>query len=195
MFSYVKWNVLFIEDSKVSINIAGTGLWLEIFVSPITLSKIKIEEEIELFIHHHITEVSQTLFWFENLGEKKVFKSLLKIDWIGGKAAINILWIWIHNLVKAIEENDDKFLTTIPGIGKKTALKIILEMKNKVEAGDLFDRTENLKLSRPYEQDIIKTLTEMWYDKKKVEEIVKNIPENITELKDKVMFAIKTLSK
>jgi Holliday junction resolvasome RuvABC DNA-binding subunit len=63
--------------------------------------------------------------------------------------------------VKAIEENDDKFLTTIPGIGKKTALKIILEMKNKVEAGDLFDRTENLKLSRPYDQDIIKTLTDM----------------------------------
>ena len=195
MFSYVKWNVLFIEDSKVSVSVAGTGLWLEIFVSPITLSKIKTEEEIEFFIYHHITEVSQTLFWFENLGEKKVFKSLLKIDWIGGKAAINILWIWIHNLVRAIEENDDKFLTTIPGIGKKTALKIILEMKNKVEAGDLFDRTENLKLSRPYEQDIIKTLTEMWYDKKKVEQIVKNIPEDITELKDKVMFAIKTLSK
>lgn len=195
MFSYVKWNVLFIEDSKVSVSVAGTGLWLEIFVSPITLSKIKIEEEIEFFIYHHITEVSQTLFWFENLGEKKVFKSLLKIDGIGWKAAINILGIWIHNLVKAIEENDDKFLTTIPGIGKKTALKIILEMKNKVEAGDLFDRTENLKLSRPYEQDIIKTLTEMWYDKKRVEEIVKNIPEDITELKDKVVYAIKILSK
>ncbi|MCK9272688.1 Holliday junction branch migration protein RuvA [Candidatus Gracilibacteria bacterium] len=195
MFSYVKGSVLYIEDSKVSVSVAGTGLGLEIFVSPITLSKIVVGEEIELFIHHHITEVSQTLFGFENLGEKKVFKSLLKIDGIGGKAAINILGIGIHNLVKAIEENDDKFLTTIPGIGKKTALKIILEMKNKVEAGDLFDRTENLKLSRPYDQDIIKTLTDMGYDKKKVEEIVKNIPEDITELKDKVMFAIKTLSK
>ncbi|EKE26431.1 MAG: Holliday junction DNA helicase [uncultured bacterium (gcode 4)] len=194
MYSYIKWNILSIEDSKISVCVNNTWLGLEIFVSPITLSKLKSEDEIELQIYHHITEVSQTLFWFENLSEKKLFKSLLKIDWIWGKAAINILWLWIYNLFKAIEENDDKLLATIPWVGKKTALKIILEMKNKVEAWDLFSENKNLPLTKPHSIEIIETLTSMWYDKKKVEEIVKNIPWEITELKDKVIYCIKVLS-
>ena len=194
MYSYIKWNILSIEDSKISVCVNNTWLGLEIFVSPITLSKLKSEDEVELQIYHHITEVSQTLFWFENLSEKKLFKSLLKIDGIWGKAAINILWLWIYNLFKAIEENDDKLLATIPWVGKKTALKIILEMKNKVEAWDLFSESKNLPLTKPHSIEIIETLTSMWYDKKKVEEIVKNIPWEIIELKDKVIYCIKVLS-
>lgn len=194
MFSYIKWKILSVEEGKISVCVENTGLGLEIFVSPITLSKMKSEEKVELFIHHQITEVSQTLFGFENLAEKKLFKSLLKIDGIGWKAAINILWIGINNLFKAIGENDDKLLATIPWIGKKTALKIILEMKNKVEAGDLFQENNNLTLARPYSREITETLTTMWYDKRSVEEAIKSIPEELIDLKEKVVYCIKILS-
>ncbi len=195
MYSYINWTILSLDDWKVSILVKNTWLWLEILVSPITLSKVREWEEREFLIYHHITEVSQTLFWFENSLEKKVFKSLLKIDWIWWKAAINILWIWVNTLAKAIEENDDKLLSTIPWIGKKTALKIILEMKSKVSSDDLFDKETKIELTAPRNKDMMETLNAMWYDKKKVEEIVKAIPQDIEDLKDRMVYAIKMLSR
>lgn len=195
MYSYISWTILSLEEGKVSVLVKNTWMWLEILVSPITLSKIKVWEETEFLIHHHITEVSQTLFGFENSLEKKVFKNLIKIDGIGWKAAINILGIWVNTLAKAIEENDDKLLATIPGIGKKTALKIILEMKSKVNIDDLFWTDNKIELTAPRNKEIMESLTSMWYDKKKVEEIVKSIPTEIEDLKEKMVYAIKMLSK
>lgn len=195
MYSYIKWKLLAQEENKLSVLVEWTGLWLEILVSPITFSKAKIWEDVEFLIHHHITEVSQTLFGFENALEKKVFKNLIKIDWIGWKAAINILWIGVHTLAKAIEESDDKLLTTIPWIGNKTALKIILEMKSKVSSWDLFEKDSRIELMAPRNKEIMESLIAMWYDKKKVEEIVKSIPQDIEDLKEKMVYAIKMLSK
>lgn len=195
MYSYIKWKVLSQEENRLSVLIDGIWLWLEVLVSPITFSKSRIGDEIELLIHHHITEVSQTLFGFENSLEKKVFKNLIKIDWIGWKAAINILGIWVNTLAKAIEENDDNMLTTIPWIGKKTALKIILEMKSEVSSWDLFEKDSRIELMAPRNKEIMESLIAMWYDKKKVEEIVKSIPQNIEDLKEKMVYAIKMLSK
>ncbi|MDD2487761.1 MAG: Holliday junction branch migration protein RuvA [Candidatus Gracilibacteria bacterium] len=194
MYSYVKGNILNIEDGKISVCVSNTGLGLEILVSPIILSKMNTGDEVELNIYHHITEVSQTLFGFENSNEKKLFKSLLKIDGIGGKAAINILGMGINNLVKAIEDSDDKLLSTVPGVGKKTALKIILEMKNKVSAEDLFQQSGNIPLSKAYDIEIIETLISMGYEKRKVEEIVKNIPSEVEDLKERVVYCIRFLS-
>lgn len=195
MYSYISWTILSLEEGKVSILVKNTWMWLEILVSPITLSKVREWEEVEFLIHHHITEVSQTLFGFENTLEKKVFKNLIKIDGIWWKAAINILGIWVNTLAKAIEENDDKLLATIPGIGKKTALKIILEMKSKVSWDDLFEKETKIELTAPRNKEIMESLTAMWYDKKKVEEIVKSIPAEIEDLKEKMVYAIKMLSK
>ena len=195
MYSHIHWTILSLEDWKVCIQVKNTWLGLEVHVSPITLSKMKEWEEKELLIHHHITDVSQTLFWFESTLEKKVFKNLLKIDWIWGKAAINILGIWVNTLAKAIEDSDDKLLSTIPWIGKKTALKIILEMKSKVNVEDLFEKEQKIELTAPRNKEIMESLISMWYDKKKVEEIVKSIPQDIEDLKDKMVYAIKMLSK
>ena len=97
----------------------------------------------------------------------------MKIDGIGGKAAINILGIGVNTLARAIEENDDKLLSTIPGIGKKTALKILLEMKSKVGIQDLFEDDRKQELDAPRNREIIDALIGMGYDRKKVEEIVK----------------------
>ncbi len=194
MYSYIKWTVLNVEENKISVLVKNIWLGFEIFVSPITLSKTKTWDEVELFLYHHVTDVSEALFWFESELDKKVFKNLLKIDWVGWKVAINILWIGINTLSKAIEENDDKLLATIPWIGKKTALKIILEMKNKVNSDDLFWKDKSIYLSKPFDQDIIQTLVQMWYDKKKVEYIVKNIPDNLTSIEEKTVYCIKQLS-
>ncbi|MDD2566049.1 MAG: Holliday junction branch migration protein RuvA [Candidatus Gracilibacteria bacterium] len=195
MYSYISGTILSLEDGRISILVKNTGLGFEILVSPITLAKVKAGEDWEFLIYHHITEVSQTLFGFENPLEKKVFKNLIKIDGIGGKAAINILGIGVHTLAKAIEENDDKLLTTIPGIGKKTAMKMILEMKSKVNIEDLFGAETKIELMAPRNKEIMESLIAMGYDKKRVEEVVKGIPAEIEDLKEKMVYSIRMLSK
>lgn len=104
MFSHITGTILSIEDGKISVLIDGTGLGLEIFVSPITLTQCRVNEKISLSLYHHITEVSQTLFGFQSREEKEVFKSLLKISGIGGKTAIGILGLGIHTLLSAIND-------------------------------------------------------------------------------------------
>ena len=82
MFSFLSGNVISIEDGRISVLVEGTGLGLEVFVSPLTLAQCRTGEAISLSLHHHITEVSQTLFGFQSKEEKEIFKSLLKISGI-----------------------------------------------------------------------------------------------------------------
>ncbi len=108
---------------------SGTGLGLDILVSPSVLSHLDQKEIANLWIHHHITEVSQLLFGFSTLEERSLFRSLNKVNGIGGKTALALLGLGEETLVRAIQMEDDKLLSSVPGIGKKTAQKIIVDLK------------------------------------------------------------------
>ena len=113
------------------------------------------------YIHHHITDVSEVLFGFETREEKALFKKLLKISGVGGKTALAMLSLGTHLLVKAIDEGDEKFLSSLPGIGKKMALKIIVELKHKVSIDDITEQTPQTPLRRPGNVEITDTLLGM----------------------------------
>lgn len=194
MFSHITGTILSIEDGKISVLIDGIGLGLEIFVSPITLAQCRVNEKISLSLHHHITEVSQALFGFQSREEKEVFRSLNRISGIGGKTAINILGLGIHTLLSAINDWDEKLLSSVSGVGKKMALKIILELKNKVNIEDLNISEDAPRLAPAHTREITDALIGMGYDKKRVEEIVKTLPEELITLQEKTIYCIRRLS-
>jgi holliday junction DNA helicase RuvA len=109
--------------------VSGTGLGLDVLVSPSVLSHLDQKETAHLWIHHHITEVSQLLFGFSSLEERTLFRSLNKVNGIGGKTALALLGLGEETLIRAIQMEDDKLLSSVPGIGKKTAQKIIVDLK------------------------------------------------------------------
>ncbi len=74
----------------------------------------RIGENIALYIHHHITEVSQVLFGFVTIDEKNLFKNLIKVSGIGGKTALNMLGLGEESLLMAIQTEDDKLLSSVP---------------------------------------------------------------------------------
>lgn len=80
MFSHLSGSILTIEDGKVDLIATGTGLGFEILVPIRTLSNVSIGEVANLFIHHHITDVSEVLFGFETREEKALFRKLLKVS-------------------------------------------------------------------------------------------------------------------
>lgn len=193
MFSYIKWEILSIDGINITILVDGTGLGLEVLASPNLLIKSKISEKIEIFIHHHITDVSEVLFGFCSKDEKNLFKNLIKVNWIGGKTALNMLGLGEETLAIAIREEDDKLLSTIPGIGKKTAQKIIVDLKGSIDFSS--KETEEVKTKKSAPNSVIFTsLVNMWYDKNRVEEVIANIDSSLA-IEEQVRIAIKNLAR
>lgn len=127
-----------------------------------------------------------------------MFRRLLKVSGIGGKTALPLLSLGVRPLIEAIEKEDEKFLSSIPGIGKKMALKIILELKGQVSLGDIAGSSgEMLQCNTSTNQntDVIDALITMGYDRKIVEKIVAAMPTEITELQDRMIYCIKMLAK
>lgn len=195
MFSHLSGTILTIEDGKVDLIVTGTGLGFEILVPVRTLANVSIGEVTDLYIHHHITDVSEVLFGFETREEKTLFRKLLKVSGVGGKTALAMLSLGTHLLIQAIDEGDEKFLSSLPGIGKKMALKIIVELKHKVSIEDITEQTPQIPLRKPGNVEITDTLLSMGYDRKTVEKIVDAIPDTFAGLQDRMVYCIKSLSK
>lgn len=91
-------------------------------------------KQVAIVIHHHFSQDSQTLYGFASLGERELFRKLLKISGIGAKMALNILsGASGDELARYVSAGDVASLTRLPGIGKKTAERIIIELRDKLE--------------------------------------------------------------
>lgn len=195
MFSHLSGTIFTIEDGKVDLIITGTGLGFEILVPARTLANVHTGKEQSFYIHHHITDVSEVLFGFETSEEKTLFRKLLKVSGVGGKSALAMLSLGTHLLIKAIDEGDEKFLSSLPGIGKKMALKIIVELKHQVSVDDITEQVPQTPLRKPGNVEISDTLLSMGYDRKAVEKMVESIPETLIGLQDRMVYCIKMLAR
>ena len=91
-------------------------------------------KQVAILIHHHFSQDSQTLYGFATLGERELFRKLLKISGIGAKMALTILsGASGEELARYVSMGDVASLTRLPGIGKKTAERIIMELRDKLE--------------------------------------------------------------
>ena len=91
-------------------------------------------EQVAILIHHHFSQDSQTLYGFGSLGERELFRKLLKVNGIGAKLALAILsGASGEELTRFVTTADVASLTRIPGIGKKTAERIIMELRDKLD--------------------------------------------------------------
>ncbi len=193
MLSYIRGPIVHIFDSKLTITPEGIGLGYEVLCPVTVLSTVRIWETSELFLHHHITEVSQVLFGFSSADERLFFRKLLKVDGVGGKTALSLLNLGMRQLVLAIEKGDEKVLSWANGVGKKTALKIIVELKKELSGDMLFTDEKQVPLAPPHHVQIIDTLVGMGYDKATVQKVISQMPDAQKTLQEQVVWAIKQL--
>ena len=111
------------------------GVGYELAISVTTYTEIgDVGAEARLHVHTHVREDALLLFGFHDVTEKRLFEKLLTISGIGPKLAITVLsGISAERLVGAIRGGDHATLTKIPGIGKKTAERVVLELKDKLD--------------------------------------------------------------
>ncbi len=133
MIAHLRGQILSKTPNAVVVDCGGVGY--ELAISVATYTELRdVGAEARLHVHTHVREDALLLFGFHELAEKRLFEKLLTISGIGPKLAITVLsGISAERLVGAIRGGDHATLTKIPGIGKKTAERVVLELKDKLD--------------------------------------------------------------
>jgi Holliday junction DNA helicase RuvA len=168
MIAYLKGILIHKSPSQVVIDTGGVGYCAMVPLS--TYVKLgETREPVELFIYTHLTDDSLQLFGFAAREEKDMFLKLIAVSGIGPKLATNILsGIEPKDLEEAIRRNDVARISLIPGIGRKTALRIIMELQDKLEEKE---KLLAAKVS-PEKEDLVSALLNMGFRRKEVERAV-----------------------
>ena len=133
MFYYLNGTVSEIGQSSVILDVGGVGF--EVNTSLQTISDLKIGNQAKLYISESVSESNYDLYGFSELKEKRFFQLLISVSGVGPKAAISLLSsLRTDSLILAIVNDDIKTLTAAPGIGKKIAQRILLELRDKLGA-------------------------------------------------------------
>lgn len=142
MIAYVKGIMTVILEESIIVDVNGIGYEI-ICANPFHFQPF-LQQEVHIYTYHYVREDMQCLYGFETEEEKKLFINLISVSGIGPKSAIAILSnISINEFISAIELEDDKYLTQFPGIGKKTARQIILDLKGKLDGMISLTDTQN----------------------------------------------------
>ena len=187
MIGSIKGKIILKTEKYLIVETGGVGY--KVSVSPDTLSKAKkLSEEIFLFIHTHVREDAFDLYGFLDREELEFFEMLINVSGIGPKGALSILGITsIETLRKAISIGDTSYLTKISGIGRKTAEKIVIELRDKVG-------TELEGGSLQIELDALEALKSLGYSGVEAREALKKVSPD-TNTNTKIREALKILAR
>ena len=197
MIGSIKGKIILKAEKFLIVEVSGVGY--KINVSPDTLSKIDAlrlrsgqnDVSVLFWVHTHVREDMLDLYGFLERPELEFFEMLIGVSGIGPKGALSILGITsIETLRKAIGTGDTSYLTKISGIGKKTAEKIIIELRDKM--GDKINE-KNESDSLQAELDVLEALKSLGYSQNQAREALKKVsPESNTNTK--IREALKILS-
>lgn len=148
-------------------------------------------QAVTLMVHYVVREDAHLLFGFASEQERAAFRQLLKVNGIGAKSALAILsGMSVEDLSNAIALQQAGLLTRIPGIGKKTAERLMLELKDKFMPESISIATGNQSVS----QDVLNALLALGYSEKECLLVVKQLSDN-TDVSEGIKQALKLLAK
>lgn len=196
MIAYVKGKLVYILEESVIVDVNGIGY--EVFCpNPFVFQKT-LHKDVLIHTYHHVRDDLQQLFGFNNEDEKYLFTKLISVSGIGPKSAIGILGnAQVNEFIAAVEMEDEKYLTQFPGVGKKTARQIILDLKGKLSSE--LAVSENGK-SAPNNSNILYTevkeaLKSLGYSEREISQVLPQLQkENIQETDKAIKKALVLLA-
>ncbi len=192
MIGRIHGTLIAISAPKLLIDCHGVGYEVDVPMS--TLYQLPAAGQvITLLTHFHVREDQQQLFGFASEAERNAFRSLIKISGVGARTALAVLsGMSVAELIQAIATQDPGALVRVPGIGKKTAERLLLELKGKL-APDL-GIGQNASGKPDTNAEVIQALVSLGYSDKEAHLAVRQIPLD-TSVSDGIKLALKSLSK
>ena len=168
VIAHLRGKVLARHPNQAIVDCNGVGY--DVTISVPTFSEMGSEgSEVSLFIHTHVREDALALYGFLHEEEKQLFERLLTVSGIGPKLAMTVLSMAAHDVVAAIRGNDVTRLTKIPGVGKKTAERMVLELKDKL---DQFGIAPSAPKVDALQDDVLSALVNLGYQRAAAEQAI-----------------------
>ncbi|CAH0210006.1 Holliday junction branch migration protein RuvA [Peribacillus sp. NPDC101481] len=184
MYDYIKGKVDYIGPEYIVVENGGIGY--QVMTPNPFIFSAQYQKEIQVYLYHYVREDMAALYGFQTRQEKALFTKLLNVTGIGPKGALAILASGqVDQVVQAIENEDESFLVKFPGVGKKTARQMILDLKGKLENiipdafPSLFNEGVTAALSpNGYTEELdeaVLALKALGYSEKEVQKVAKKL--------------------
>ena len=184
MIGFLIGRVTHQQNGSIILNVNGVGY--QVFI---TQSAKPSNKKLQLFIHTHVKEDEISLFGFKTQPELKLFKDLISVSGVGPKIGLSILASGTDkDIVSAVKNSSVDFFSTVPGIGKKTAQKLIIDLKSKLD-NSLADLT-----TLDQDSSLVEGLMGLGFAKKEIQKIAPKIKPDL-ELAQQIKQALKLLNQ
>ena len=199
MIGFLRGQVAALKTDYCLLDVNGVGY--RVFVAGSTRNKLRLKEEAQLFTYMNVYQDGITLYGFASEEEYDIFQLLIGVSGIGPKVALGILSaITVESLCKAIQNKQATVLTKLPGIGKKSAERLILELKDKVAfaAADDVEEILTLNMEGPVGDDMMSeaqaALVALGYSQAEIAPVLKKATKCKTT-EEVIKLALKQLNK
>ena len=191
MIGYIYGDILDTTDKALVIDTGGIRYIVS--VTDRLREKLMHEKRTALFTYLAVREDALDLYGFETQEEKRLFELLTSVSGIGPRSALGIIGLApLETLVSAVRAGDSTYLTRVSGIGKKTAEKIIIELRDKP---DILAMSTSSSKTHHQDTDVLDALLALGYKEHMIRDAMKEIPRDAESTNDRIKHAIRLLGK
>ncbi|HEX2991449.1 MAG TPA: Holliday junction branch migration protein RuvA [Anaerolineales bacterium] len=187
MIATLRGEISQIEDNAIILEVGGVGL--RVFVPVALRTKMKAGESLMLYTHLVVREDALVLYGFESQADRELFNTLLGVDGVGPKAALSVLSTMTLDAVqRAVFADEAEVLSRVPGIGKKTAQKMALHLKDKLKPTDALARVASMSDT---DGEVLAALTALGYSVIEAQTAIQAIPKDTPdEVEERLRVAL-----
>lgn len=198
MYAYIKGSLEVKSNLYIIVETGGIGY--QIYMPQKAIEKLgEIGSQVKIYTHYHVREDNISLYGFINQEELRMFELLLSVSGIGAKSAISMLSeVSPSSFALSVITNDVSKLVKIPGIGKKTAARIVLELKDKLKTETATEKTEEIvEINQGEEKvdELIAALQVLGYTRYEINQVIGKIDVKELALEDSIKKALILLAK
>ncbi|MFH1187641.1 MAG: Holliday junction branch migration protein RuvA [bacterium] len=196
MIDFLTGKIEYKGNGYISLDVHDVGY--NVFVNENCFSKLQEGDLIKLYVYQHIRENASDLYGFLKREEVEFFKLLLSVSGVGPKSALTVLSkADISDIQKAVINNDSEFLIKQKGVSKKTAERIVMEFKNKIDSKNFKTDNEGLSISQndftDEKGEVEDALIKLGYSKLETIKILGKMPAEILGADEKIKWALKNM--
>lgn len=189
MIAFIDGKVKMRGDRFLIINTNDLGY--KVFALPQTIQGVKKDNSVQLWTHLRVKEDAMELYGFKEYPELEFFETLIQISGVGPKSAMGILGVApLDTIKRAISSGEISYLTKVSGIGKKTAERVVVELRDKIGKLGEADKTMFKE-----EEDVLTAIVSLGYSAREVKEALKQVPESVKGINARVKETLKILGK
>lgn len=183
MIAYLSGSIQKKLATGIIVNAGDIGYLVS--VTQIYLGECEENNSVELYIHTSVREDDISLYGFEKFEELEVFKLLISVSGVGPKSALEILNNPLSSIKYAISNAQSELLVKTKGIGKKTAERIVIDLKEKIGASE---KPENYTVPSDINEDVVSALITLGYRRHQIIQKLKSIPSELAEPEDIIKY-------